>query len=235
MKIICPNPNHKEDTASFHIYRDGWGHCFGCGFHAKMKDSYIKEVYADAPIFKEDIESSLSRISRLPKQLIRGLELPVDSLGYYIVWPDASYYKQRLLDEKNPRGKYRGAKGVTKPWFKLVRGSSRLIIIEGEINAMSVARVVPDVDIISPGGSGDFSSSIARKEVAALHPYQETVVVVDKDPAGARAAIELNSLLLCNNHANIKIELWEQDANDILVNHGTEALKQRIMGMFREL
>lgn len=225
MKVICPNPDHKEDTASFNIYPSGWGHCFGCGYRAKVAEG-TEEI--EKYVKPEDLHYSLTRIANLPKKTIRGLDLPYDDIGYYIVWPDNSYYKVRLFDSSSHSGKYRGAKGITKPWYKWISGQNRLIIVEGELNAKSLIESVTGYDVISPGGSGDFYSTVGKKEVQALYPYNEILVIVDKDAAGAKAGIEVKSLLVRAGHDNVKIELWETDANSILEIYGKEELKKRI-------
>lgn len=53
---LCPF--HKEDTPSFCVYADNWGHCYGCGWHGnifdylmKMRSIEFKEALAEADRF----------------------------------------------------------------------------------------------------------------------------------------------------------------------------------------
>ncbi len=82
MKILCTSPEHDESTPSMEVYDDG-GYCFSCGWVDKSvgdREAPPREVV--------DIKDKLQRIEALPIKLIRGLQLPYNQSGYFIVWPD---------------------------------------------------------------------------------------------------------------------------------------------------
>lgn len=226
-KILCPA--HEEKTPSLVLYPNGNAHCFGCGYHTSAESLGVKLEDIPEP-YVEDLEKAVTYIRGLPKQNIRGLQLPADPSSYYVLWPDASYYKRRFFDVKEGAPKYVGASGHVKAPFDLTEGKSTksLIIVEGEINALSLVEAMPDQAVISPGGSGDFYSKVNEKYLPTYLKYENILLVVDHDAAGAIAGIKLKSKL-AQYTTRVKISLWKDDSNSLLEKHGKEALKEEII------
>ncbi len=221
-RILCPY--HEERTPSFVLYEDH-GHCFSCGVSASRDDlqTVYKGPWEPDPEVQEDLGESITRIRSLPKKYIRGLGLHSDDFSYFIVWPDSSYYKRRFLDSKGP--KYIGAKGHKKPPFVASANGETLVIVEGELNAMSIAAACPDLSVVSPGGCGDFRH--LSKWLTSCQLYHTILVVADRDAPGAEACIEAMSQLQ-GKVPRILAHLMPKDANEILVNDGPEKLRQEI-------
>ena len=231
-KYTCPNPNHEDSTPSANAYADGY-HCFGCGARGPLSELGLAPGERIEYTYKEDIPSSVTRIKSLSKQEIRGFQLHADSLGYYILWGDDSYYKRRIYGAESGN-KYRGPAGHSKPPFVAqVTDYSDLILIEGEMNAMSLALLEPSATVISPGGAGDFYSSRGSKDLEGYSQnFAGTIhIVVDADAAGAQAAIETKAKLITLGCSEVKIHLVERDFNDILVQDGKEALRDEVRKM----
>jgi DNA primase len=224
MKIICRW--HKDTTPSMNVYKDH-GFCFVCGKYA-FPDELRGVDFAEAEreVEPEDRDATFAYINRLPKIQLRGLEFPADEHGYYVCWPDRSYYKKRLNGGK---ARYIGAAGHQKPvfWANKV-GSRALVIIEGEINALSVAKACPELDVMSPGGAGDFSAKRAKHYLRNVSHYDIILVVVDNDKAGALACIELMGAL-SGYGKQARHHLMEPDANEVLVEQGKDKLRQQIL------
>ncbi len=221
-KYLCPK--HREATPSANAYRDGY-HCFGCGARGPLSELGIPAGERIEITYVEDIAASLRRIEALPKQQIRGFSLHADSFGYYLIWSDRSYYKRRILGAESG-SKYRGPSGHRKPWFYANQGGSgRLVLVEGEFNALSLAAVEPATIIVSPGGAGDFYSRNSTKNLEGASRFEEIHVVTDADAAGAQAAIETKAKLINLGAQNVRISLVERDFNDILVQDGKGALR----------
>lgn len=228
-KIKCPF--HQDKTASLAIYEETNSYfCFGCGATGSSGQLYTQSrptqvnTHSDR---REDLEQAFQYIFGLPKRPFRGLEFHCDATGYYIVWPDLTYYKKRMFDDKEV--KYIGAKGHVKPWFWVSKGYStdvsQVVVLEGEINAISGRRVL-SLDFVSPGGSGDFTSKYTREQgLTQLLSYDKILLVADKDAAGAKAVIGLNNLLM-EAGKSPKYLLMAKDANQILVEDGKEALRR---------
>lgn len=223
-KYLCPK--HQEATPSAVAYSNGY-HCFGCGAFGPLSELGLEGERIEIT-YQEDIASSIDRIEYLPKQLIRGFSLPADSTGYYLVWPDKSYYKRRIIDA--PRGnKYRGPSGHRKPAFIVQEvPSNHLVLVEGEFNALSLAQIEPPCTIISPGGSGDFYSKGRNKDLLEYAKYSKVSLVVDDDPAGLQAAIQCSAQLKVLGCTNVKAYFVKKDFNEVLCEKGKEGLKAEV-------
>lgn len=227
-KYHCPR--HVENTPSAVAYSNGY-HCFGCGAYGPLAELGIPAGERIEVAYVEDIGSSLERIDRLPRQEIRGFSLPADDHGYYLVWPDRSYYKRRVYGA-DATSKYRGPSGHTKPAFKVSEGSgSHLALVEGEFNALSLGTLEGAFDVISPGGAGDFYSKNGTRHLGDYARYGRVDIVVDADAAGAQAAIETKSRLVVLGCQDVRIHLVDKDFNDTLVLRGKEALRDEVKRM----
>ena len=215
-RILCPF--HEERTPSLIIYEHSFV-CFGCGRRGKLSDLGLTDTaeYRSPP--PENLDKSASYILSLPQKLLRGLWLPSDDTGYYIVFPGTKYYKKRLYKGKV---KYLSPEGHSKPLFVARDIGQTLIIVEGEINAISIARVCPDYAVCSPGGTGHFK----RESYLNFYlKFDNILIVCDKDVPGAVACGELWGLLKARGK-EARTLLMDRDANDLLVQDGEEAVKE---------
>lgn len=219
---------HEESTPSLVVYST---HAFcygGCGrielaeLGGKAAEITPKEKYV------ENLKEKLGYIASLPKKPIRGFLLPYDDLGYYLVWPSGDYYKLRVWDP-DAKDKYRGPSGHTKPVFWASSERKRtLALVEGEANSLSLAEAFPEWDVCSPGSASDFKTDKTRRFLLTYcTSYCTIVIVTDRDGPGTEAAIHAKGLLI-GKVPNIPIILMEQDANEILIETGKDALRQRI-------
>jgi len=215
VKIKCPF--HEEATPSCAVYPDHY-YCFGCRKYGPLSDlKGVVEVPDQPPQKKDDIAAKMTYIKTLPKREYRGLVLPCDARGAYIVWQDRRYFIKRFFNPA-PTKYYRPA-GHRPPLFTAKWKSYRKVyVVEGELNALSVAQAVPD-SVVSPGSATNFA-----KYLPYLSKYDKVVIVADRDNAGTLAAMELSSQL----EKDKKVVLMEKDANGWLVHHGRESLKRRL-------
>lgn len=229
-RILCPV--HKEATPSMVLY-DDVGHCFGCGATIPLDKLGVKAEQKEK--YVEDIEASLKRIRELPKRDIRGFQLHCDPDYFYILFPGASYYKKRLI-ARTSGSKYVGPSGHQKPLFRAVDSpeNNTLAIVEGELNAMSLAACGFPVNVCSPGGAGDFYSKSMSKELTYYARHARILIVTDKDKAGAVAAIELKARLLGRSH--VMIQLVEKDFNELYQEpEGKEKIRMVVQPWLRSL
>ena len=230
-KIMCPGGTHEDNTPSCAVYDDGNGFCFSCNTFFKG----LQAATASAPKKEsENLAEKLTYIDSLPLISHRGLEFRHDVEGYYIVWPSRDYYKHRKWVPRGNEPKYVGAKGHRKPWFEVFAkvAPQTCIIVEGEINALSLSGLFPQWDIISPGGASNFFDSQMKERYTIFGDYTRVIVIVDGDQAGTEAAIKFKNLIR-PLVLDITIHLMGKglDCNEILVKYGKEELKDRIMGM----
>lgn len=232
-RIICPNPEHIEQTPSCAVYEDGSMYCFGCSKFWQSGQQSPNTV----PIKKyvEDLPPKFSYIESLDQVEHRGLKFHADRDGYYVVWPDKSYYKLRKWDFNTKDMKYCGAPGHKKPWFVLSAKTSNTVyislkecvIIEGEINALSLRQAYPEIDIYCPGGVGNFTDSNSKSMLPLITQYASIYIIVDCDDVGVKAAIKFKKLIQppC---MDVNIILMEQDVNSILVDKGVEEIRRKV-------
>lgn len=225
-KIICPI--HNEDTASMVLYPDG-AYCFGCKALIRM-DTGVKRTYEK----RESIDKSF--IKDLPTKTIRGLTLPYDESGYYIEYPNTDFYLLRKWETGN--NKYKYPYNTTRPMFVLP-GGPILVIVEGQLNALSLEKSVSGIrqyfTIASPGSANSIN---AKNHVDYYLGFDKIIVVVDADEPGVAAANRLKETLYKNNK---EYDVWfmEKDLNDMLVMDGQEtiekAFKERVEMFFARL
>lgn len=238
-RILCPK--HIESTPSCVLYDDHFK-CFGCGAYGTLESLGLgsnTRTYVDT-VPPEDVKESLEYVNSLPKEPIRGLELHTDERNYYIVWPDGAYYKSRSKSSEDNSKKYYCPKGVPKPPFFIRSGKQfswykkALMVVEGEINALSIAQCCSFIDILSPGGSGDFTSEKTKKALPFFQQYNKILLIADADKAGAEAVMGLAGFLRSNG-IKTYAKLMDKDANDLLTGEGREALEKQIRSYLAEL
>ena len=220
-RYLCPI--HKEDTPSVILYGErAW--CFGCSRQIPLDMLGVSvDVTFDNNRHVEDLNATLNYIDSLPEEQLRGLKFKSGPRGYYVVWPDRSYYKLRTNGDSS---RYVGPAGHKKPLFILANGFRDVIVVEGEINALSLKEMGLNADIVSPGGAGDFySKSMLKQYISMLLTYKRVYIITDADGPGAKAAIELKSALVAKGKRDVTIHLDTVDANDRLQSGKEEARK----------
>jgi hypothetical protein len=212
---------HKGDsTPSLAVYSDGHYFCYGCrASGSARKLGYDMDRAKVAPQIIEPLEASLAYIEGLPKKEIRGLKLPYDTSGYYIVWPGKVYYKKRYYTHGQVtevgKGKYRCPSGHKKPpFFVAGRKLPHLVFVEGEINAMSLATVYPG-SILCPGGANDFNALNFGSYAPILRLFDSCIIICDNDNAGIKAAIEAKAYVTTLRKPSTLI-LMDKDCNELL-------------------
>ncbi len=208
------------------VYHDG-GFCFVCGKQAKLSE--LGGVDAPPEREPEDLTPMIEYIEGLTPIGVRGLVLPADKYAYYLLWPEKNYYKARYFKE-GEGGRYRNPVGHRQPLFVANEvGSKTCLLVEGEFNALSFALAVPELDVVSPGASGNFSKNQLKQHLHSMLKYDILCIVVDEDAPGARAALEALPLL---RRLGVQVTTWLMpvDANEILTSDGgRENLRQKTL------
>lgn len=220
-KIRCPDPEHEDSAPSCAVYDDGTGYCFSCNKYFKQVAEPTKNVIK----YIEDLNEKLTYIEALPVTHTRGLIFHFDNDGYYIIWPNRDYYKLRNWTNIRGGDKYLSPSGHSKPVFRLFtqKVTQNVIIIEGEINALSLRKgfEVANCDVISPGSATSFTDSNMLYLLPELAKYVNILICVDEDVAGLSAALKLKELLR-HDVLNVTIKLMEKDFNELLVEYGQD-------------
>jgi hypothetical protein len=228
MKKRYKCPKHEESTASAVVYGQTY-HCFGCGANGPVTELGLSPTEKVEPEYVENLDDTIQYIRLLPTGSFRGFELHCNRNGYYLVWPDSDYYKFRR-HAGDP--KYKGPTGYKKPPFVVRKDSLfTLCLVEGEFNALTLGELDLNVDIVSPGGAGDFYSAQGKKYLPYYAMYDTVYIIVDSDAAGIQAAIETKVGLMSHGCRDVKVVFMEKDFNDIFTQEGKAAAEHRALEM----
>lgn len=234
-RVRCPF--HNEKTPSLVRRREDW-YCYGScakaySIEEVAKKGISEEYEEDEDREREDLVETFRYIKTLPTREIRGLRFPADSRGYYICWPDDSYYKYRLFNP-GKGSKYIGPVGYRPPLFWAKKGSlSTLAIVEGEINALTVAKAQESWSVVSPGSATCFSSRNLSTYLTEFKKYNRVIVVLDDDPAGLKGFIEAKSLFLYKLPFVDYVMVPKPDLNERLCDGGIQKVQEVLQGTNR--
>ncbi len=215
MKVLCTR--HPDTNPSVEVYADG-GYCWVCQEQIPLKELEIEPQHTIRE--RENIQDTLRYIQTLGKRIARGVELPYDSRGYYIVWPSGQYYKCRLNAGKS---RYIGPAGHRPPLFIIEGTKNTLHVVEGELNALSLQQVMgsDQCTLASPGAASEFS-----RHIGYYSQFSRIYLWVDKDPAGiANGWVTKETLTKLGK--NVTLNVMDVDFNQLLQDGGPELVLKR--------
>ncbi len=215
------------------MYDDGHGYCFACQSYfpgtgqAPVEPSEGNEDVEWAPIQGQVRALPHRRISEQTAQLYGYRTAKVNGKIVEVAnyWQDGTMQAQhvRFTDDKDFiwRGNSKGCQLFGQHLWR--QGGRRIVVTEGEIDAMSIAeaqdRKWPVVSV--PGGSAGAAKAI-RNNYEFLAGYKEIILCFDNDEAGKKAAQQCATIL---PPGKVKVaHLPRKDANDMLVNAETAGL-----------
>lgn len=226
-KIRCEF--HQDDTASLALYGDKY-YCFGCGARGETKNlkGAEYEPQSTQPRYSENMRLSVERIRALPVKSWRGLDLHCDSSGAYILWPDLSYYKYRLFDPDDGKSKYRSPVGHSYRPLVLAQGFGTVVVVEGEINALTLSQYGGIREgIVCPGAASNFNAEFTRKWLPHFPHTKRFIICCDSDKAGIAGAIQLKVCLLEQTH-DVTVLPMTKDFNEIYKEEGQEGVRKYV-------
>ncbi len=207
--INCPV--HDDSKPSMTIYGE-FAYCHVCRVSISVKELNLAENFHSPKPEPTNIQNMVKYIESLPKKLIRGLMLPYDVNGFFILWPGKNYYKKRVNSDKT---RYVGPAGHKAPLLIFPGGASTLIVVEGELNAASLAKTLDsDYMIVSPGSASEFMRHIAKFQIA-----RKVILFLDYDSAGICHGSQVKETLL-KSGVSCKLVLLPKDFNQILQDEG---------------
>jgi twinkle protein len=216
------------------MYSDGHGYCFACTYYRRADGTEpVSRTLNEAP---KAFKPAGGKVEELPHRNIK--ESIARLFGYRVATNRkndekvevANYYKDGELQAQHlrfPNKQFRwvgNAQGVTLFGQHLWKmGGRRLIITEGEIDAMSVAQAQdgkwPVVSL--PGGAAGAVKAI-KNNYEFVASYQEIVLCFDNDEAGKKAAKACAEML---PPGKVKIVTTpRKDANEHLKANDLKAL-----------
>lgn len=225
-KEPCPACGSSDNLAR---YSDGHAHCFGqgCGHHehADGDGDYEREYIPMNDELINDGEYQALRKRGLTEETCRryGYQTgtfkgsPVHIAQYRDAHGTITGQKLRFPDKKE--GMPWLGDGRKPPLFGewiTVKGSRRVVVTEGELDAMAVSQATgnkwPVVSI--PLGVADAAKCFTRS-LAYLSQFDQVVILFDMDEAGQEAALEAARILPPGKAAIASLPL--KDASDMLM------------------
>lgn len=216
MRIHCPY--HDDKTPSMYCYEE-FAHCFVCNAHVPVERVLDGEDIQRVRHEPEDLVSKLRYIQGLETSCIRGLLFRRDSEGYYILWPNDNFYKYRYFGEGQ---RYKSPTGHQVPLFDLGPRSNTLVLVEGEINALSIAESFKErkFTIASNGPINKIMSFIPF-----YLTFKRISIIVDRDNVGVANGDALRKELI-KHKKRVQLIACEKDINEILQTEGEEGVRK---------
>jgi twinkle protein len=214
----CPSCGSKDNLAR---YDDNHGFCFGCGYHEKGDGEVCESTpKINSSLISGEFKSLLKR--KISEDICRKYSYMVGeykgSLVQIAPYRDSKGLVAQKLRFPNKDFIWIGnKKEVTNTlWGQhLWNGGRRVVVTEGEIDAMSIAQTHGGKWATVSISSG---AKAAKKDIAAalewLESFDEVVLCFDMDDAGQSAAQEC-ALLLSPGKAKIA-HLPLKDASEML-------------------
>ncbi|WP_313196192.1 toprim domain-containing protein [Shinella zoogloeoides] len=221
-KEPCPQCGSRDNLGR---YSDGHGHCFGCGYHepgdgSAPSQSKIKGTKMQDPIVGEFRELKARGIT---EETCRKFGYIVGQNKHGKLVQAAPYYDEdrNLVGQKvrdaDKNFSFVGSMKTATLFGQHLwpAGGRRVVITEGEIDAMSVSQVQgnkwPVVSI--PNGAQGAKKSLA-KHLEWLNSFQEVVLMFDMDEPGREAMAACVELFPAGKAKTA--ELPRKDANEML-------------------
>ena len=107
-------------------------------------------------------------------------------------------------------------------------GGKRLVITEGEIDALSYAQVSPTWQVVSVPNGAQSAVKAVKRAIKFVNSFEEVVIMFDMDDAGQDAAREVAQVIAPNKAKIAYLPL--KDANEMLLENRVKELSQAVFG-----
>lgn len=233
----CLDQVNCKSSDARQVYESGDSFCFSCSTYFPSENTVKKEIK------KESTKMStytMEDVSKLPTRGFKERKIRAETCEHYKVkvgynsdgdisdhfYPYTNGYKHRKLPKSFS---WVGTAGGLFGQDVFQGGGKRLVITEGELDAMSCAQAMYDKykrwypAISLPSASGTAQLLENREWITS---FNEVVLCFDNDAAGQEATKKAITIIGVE-----KVKIWkppEKDASDVLVKHGAETLNQCI-------
>jgi twinkle protein len=241
----CLNPECGSSDA-MRKYDDGHAHCFSCNKHFKLDGQEQEEFEVVSTSKHESLEEIQSYPVRGFKE--RGITKQVCDffkvkVGYgesgeinehyypYGTGGNVTGYKVRKVADKSfySKGTLTGLFGQSQ-----FNGGKRLIITEGELDAMTVAQAALDkygkiYPVVSIASATNIKEVLAQRDW--IRSFDDVVLWLDADEPGQKATEELARIIGIDKAHIAKAS--EKDASDVYTKHegDTKAKAEAVMSV----
>lgn len=235
------------------LYEDGTSYCFSCKtwFPKGQENGQVVK----SPKLREGATSATPRsfmsLAAVKELSIRGLRSrgitkvvceffgvkvsydengEVDGHFYpYLATNGETVYKHRKVADKSFF--WIGGSGELFGYEKFAGGGKRLIITEGEVDALSVAQASMDkyekiYPVISLTSASGVAALMPHREW--IRSFQEVAIWMDKDTAGEEALAKVLKIVGVDKARIVHSPAGAKDANDVLMQTGWSAVMHAI-------
>lgn len=224
----CPSCGSRNNLAR---YSDGSAFCFGCSHHEKSKGEDVSET----PVKPKNKGAFLTGgYEDLPKRRIR--EATCKALGYKVgTYNGAKCHIADVYDDKRnlvaqkirlPGKDFRVIGDLNAGGLifqdKAAEGGKRLVITEGEIDALSYAQVAPNWQVVSLPNGAQGAVKAVKRAIKFVNSFDEVVLMFDMDEAGQEAAKAVAQIVEPSKAKIANLPL--KDANEMLVANRAKEL-----------
>lgn len=232
----CPACGSRDNLAT---YDDGHTHCFtpGCTQHTK---GHMDEE-APAPKGNKKIRPMVP-FGQYEDLLKRGIsQATCEKFGYFVA-TDEEGKKLHVAPYRNEKGQIIGQKVrkagkqfYTTGNFGDVRlfgqhlwknAGKRIVIVEGEIDALSVFEAMPNWPVVSLPNGAQSAKKAIKNSLEFLESYERVVLLFDMDEPGQKAVEEVAEMFSPGKCAVAQIPL--KDANEMIQERRVKELTTAI-------
>jgi len=229
----CADSGKDSSGDNLAVYNDGHSHCFACSHHVKGDGTKVitspkNEVSGEWKPYQGSFSDLSSRQINVKTCRLYGYKQAVvgdQSFDFWNCYNDEGQLVAQKLRGENKKFKWHGNSRNPQLFgqhlYKI--GGRRLIITEGEIDAMTVSQLMENKwPVVSlPNGAASALRDI-KNNLTFVSSYKEVVLLFDNDAAGREAAAAVADIL---PPGNCKIgRLMLKDANEHLLAAETSSL-----------
>lgn len=249
-KTVCPKCSHtrkkKTDPCLSINIKDGLYKCHNCGWSGGVvKNEYSNKVEYTRPSFVNNTELSDKVVKFFQSRMINQ-----ETLNHFKITSSNRFFPQintsgesinfnyfrnnELINVKyrGPKKSFMMYKGAELIFYNIdsMKNSDEIIIVEGEIDAMSVHQAGFSNVISVPNGatlSDNPNLEYLDSSIDYFNSIKKIIIATDNDEPGRALRKELSRRL--GSHRCYMVDFGEyKDANDVLMFAGADKLKEII-------
>lgn len=242
MKTSCDKCGSSDAN---HVYEDGHTHCFSCNTttfpnnksESKSVMKYEPTTYTNTNIRELAQLDSYALTSRgISKEVVEffGVKMGFDSnrkpaSHYYPYTNDGQTvaYKERILPKDfRVHGQFKNIELFGQSLFS---GGRTLVIVEGEIDTLSVAQAFKEYKgkiypVVGLASASDTSAVLRNRDW--INSFDDVILMLDKDDAGKKATDAIAKMIKAGKARVAKLP--EKDPNETLLKHGKDAILRAV-------
>ncbi len=232
-KTNCPKCNSSDGNA---VYADGHAFCYAC--------NAFTPAGGVVPTTESKSTRDYSRMRHGEFKGFRGIDQETcKKYGYMIDHTDTHIAPYYTTDGQFNGQHYRSGSDKSSMPFALIdsdkapmlfgqqlfkKGGKKLVICEGEIDALSVASAMGSYPVVGLPGVNR-ADKMVKENLEFINSFEEVIIFMDNDEPGRLATKTILEILPFGKTKFIKeFPQGCKDANDILQKFGLDSLRQTV-------